>query len=90
MGGPLLVILLMVTPAMAQDRIELKGVVGTTGFLDSPTNYHPAVGGAVRVRMSGAFSVESSTCAGPPTTKTMRSRRPSSGSSGVGPACARI
>ena len=33
-GGPLLVILLMVTPAMAQDRIELKGVVGTTGFLD--------------------------------------------------------
>ena len=59
-GGPLLVILLMVTPAMAQDadRLELKGVVGTTGFVDSPTDYHSAVGGAVRVRLSGAFSVE--------------------------------
>ena len=59
-GGSLLGLFLLVTPALAQDadRIELKGVVGTAGFLDSPTNYHSAVGGAVRLRMFGAFSVE--------------------------------
>ena len=36
---------------MAQDadRIELKSGVGTTGFVDSPTNYHFAIGGAVRL-----------------------------------------
>ena len=38
-GGSLIgMLLLLVTPALAQDadRIELKGVVGTTGFVDSP------------------------------------------------------
>ncbi len=58
MGGALVALFLLGTPAMAQDRIELKAVVGTTGFLDSPTNYHSAVGGAVRLGISGAFSVE--------------------------------
>ena len=59
-GGPLLAMLLLVTPAMAQDadRIELKGVVGTTGFVDTPTNYHFAVGGAVRLALFRAVSVE--------------------------------
>lgn len=58
--GPLIVSLLLVTPAMAQDaeRIELKAVVGTTGFVDSPTNYHSAVGSAVRLRLSRVFSLE--------------------------------
>ena len=59
-GGSLLGMLLLVTPAMAQaaDRIDLKGVVGTTGFVDSPTNYHLAMGGAVRVPLFRALSVE--------------------------------
>ena len=59
-GGSLLGMLLLVTPAMAQDadRIELKTVVGTTGFVDSPTSYHFAVGGAVRVPLFRALSVE--------------------------------
>ena len=37
------------------DRVELKAVVGTTGFVDTPTNYHFAVGGAVRLPL---FSIE--------------------------------
>ena len=61
LGGVLLGMLLLVTPAIAQDadRIELKGVVGTTGFVDTPTNYHVAVGGAVRLPLFRALSVES-------------------------------
>ena len=48
---PLLGFLLLVTPALAQDadRIELKGVVGTPGFLDSPTNHLEWVGEAYDV-----------------------------------------
>ena len=60
-GGSLIgMLLLLVTPALAQDadRIELKGVVGTTGFVDSPTNYHLAVGSAVRLPLFRALSVE--------------------------------
>ena len=55
----LLGLVLSVTPALAQDadQIELKGVVGTAGFLDSPTDYHFAVGGAARVRVSRVLSV---------------------------------
>ena len=58
MGGPLVALFLLGPPAMAQDRIELKGVVGTAGFLDSPTDYRPVVGGALRLRLSRVFSVE--------------------------------
>ena len=60
LAGPLFGILLFVAPAMAQDhdRIELKGVVGTAGFLDSPTDYHHIVGGAARLYVSPAFAVE--------------------------------
>ncbi len=60
LGDALLLTFLMTAPAMAQDadQIELKGVVGTTGFVDSPTNYHLAAGGAVRLRLSRALSVE--------------------------------
>lgn len=45
---------------MPQDatRIELKAVVGTTGFIDDPINYHSALGGAVRLRLSDRVSVE--------------------------------
>ena len=52
--------LLMVIPAMAQDldRIELKAVVGTAGFLDEVTDYHAAIGGAVRVHLSRDVHVE--------------------------------
>ena len=57
-GGALLAILLVATPAIAQDRIELKAVVGTAGFLDSPTRYRPVLGAAVRVRISSVLSVE--------------------------------
>ena len=57
-GGPLVALFLLGTPAMAQDRIELKGVVGTAGFLDSPTDYRPVVGGAVRIGLSRVLSVE--------------------------------
>jgi hypothetical protein len=56
----LLGILLMAWPVTAQDadRVELKVVVGTAGFLDSPNDYHAAIGGAVRVRLSDALSIE--------------------------------
>ena len=59
-GVPLLGLLLLVTPAMAQDadRIELKGVVGTFGFLDEVTDYHSVVGGAVRFHVSRVFRLE--------------------------------
>ncbi len=59
-AGPLFGILLLVSPAMAQDddRVELKGVVGTSGFLDSPTDYHAVVGGAARLYISPRFALE--------------------------------
>ena len=58
LGGPLVALFLLGTPAMAQDRVELKAVVGMAGFLDSPTDYRPVVGGALRVRLSRVLSVE--------------------------------
>ncbi len=56
----LLGLLLSVAPAFAKDadRIELKAVVGTAGFLDEVTDYHAAVGGAARFRLSSALSLE--------------------------------
>lgn len=53
-------IVALTSPLKAQvaDRVELKAVVGTTGFLDSPTDYHFAVGGAVRLPLFRALSIE--------------------------------
>ena len=59
-GISLLAVFLLVSPALAQnaDRVELKGVVGTAGFLDSPTDYHAVIGGAARLYISPRFALE--------------------------------
>ena len=59
-GSTSLAFFLLVSPTLAQDadRVELKGVVGTAGFLDSPTDYHVVVGGAARLYISPRFALE--------------------------------
>ena len=56
----LAVLVLVPSPALAQDthRVDVKGVVGTAGFLDSPTDYRPVFGAAARVYISPHFALE--------------------------------
>ena len=60
LASSLLVLVLMVSPAMAQDadRVELKGVVGMSGFLDEVTDYRAVVGGAARFYIPPGFAFE--------------------------------
>ena len=60
LGGSLLGLLLLVAPAGAQDadRLELKALVGTSGFLDEVIDYYPIVGAAARIGMSPMFAIE--------------------------------
>ena len=59
-GGLFVGLLLWVAPALAQDteRIELTAIVGTAGFIDEAIDYHSAVGGAVRMRLSRRLSLQ--------------------------------
>ena len=59
-GGPLLGILLIAAPVGAQgaDRLELKAIIGTSGFLDEVTDYYPVVGAAARVYLTPTFAIE--------------------------------
>ena len=60
LGSSLLVLVLLVSPATAQDadRVELKGVLGMAGFLDEATDYRAVVGGAARFYISPGFALE--------------------------------
>ena len=60
LGSSLLVLVLLVSPVVAQDadRVELKGVLGVSGFLDEVTDYRAVVGGAARFYISPAFALE--------------------------------
>ena len=58
--GPLLGVLLIAAAAEAQhfDRLELKAIIGTSGFVDEVTDYYPVVGAAARVSLTRTFAIQ--------------------------------
>ncbi len=58
--GALVGLLFLAGSAGAQDfdGLELKAIIGTSGFLDEVTDYYPVVGAAARVSLTPAFAIE--------------------------------